>query len=135
MEYLRPSMRTFGLNICIGVFYTISCMAIPWVASWVGNWRTFLIIISTSHLSVLLFYIIVPESAQWLISKGRTEEAIKCFQKIAKINNRSINPKTIESLRRYANKHIKKDEKHENFFGLLKTPNLRRKTLILIYKS
>ncbi|CAG9759860.1 unnamed protein product [Ceutorhynchus assimilis] len=136
MEYLRPSMRTFGLNICIGLFYSLSCMAIPWVASWVGNWRNFLIIISFSHVPVLLFYFIVPESAQWLLSKGRTEEAIKCFQRIAKINRKTIDPKTIEGLKVYSNQHInKKQENSENFFGLVKTPNLRRKTLILIYKS
>ncbi|ERL86156.1 hypothetical protein D910_03569 [Dendroctonus ponderosae] len=135
MEYLRPSMITFGLNICIGVFYSISCMSVPWVAVWVGNWKTLLIIVSGAHLTVLLFYLIVPESAQWLISKGRTEEAIVCFQRIARINGRTIKPKAIESLRQYSLENINCKHQQENFFGLLKTPNLRRKTIILIYKS
>lgn len=136
MEYLRPSMRTFGLNICIGIFYSISCMMIPWLAAWVGHWRIFLIIVSLSNLPVLLFYLIVPESAQWLMSKGRIEEAIKCFKKIAKINKKVLHPKTIESLQDYSQEHINNTEhRSENFLGLLKTPNLRRKTLILMYKS
>ncbi|KAL1493469.1 hypothetical protein ABEB36_011516 [Hypothenemus hampei] len=135
MEYLRPNMRTFGLNFCIGVFYCLSCIAIPWVVAWIGTWRSFLLVVSLSHLLVLLFYLIVPESAQWLISKGRTEEAIECFKKIARINRKILRPKAVESLLQYSNQHIKCDESKENFFGLLKTPNLRRKTLVLIYKS
>ncbi|XP_060516080.1 organic cation transporter protein-like isoform X2 [Cylas formicarius] len=136
MEYIRPSMRTLGLNICIGLFYTLSCVAIPWVVALVGTWRIFLLIVSIPHLLVLLFYVLVPESAQWLISKGRIDEAVECFRRIAKINRRTVSPKTVDALKRYCEEHIpKKTEKHENLIGLVKTPNLRRKTLILVYKS
>lgn len=109
---------------------------IPWLATWVGHWRIFLTIVSLSNLLVLLFYLIVPESAQWLMSKGRIEEAIECFKKIAKINKKVLHGKAIESIQDYSQQHINNTEhKSENFLGLLKTPNLRRKTLILMYKS
>lgn len=135
MEYIRPSMRTCGLNFCIGVFYCLSSMCVPWTAVLVGNWRNFLLTIAFPHLIVALFYLCVPESAQWLISKGRIDEAIQCFQRIAKVNKKIIDDDAIEGLRRYAQVHINVQKKHENFFGLLKTPKLRRKTLILIFKS
>ncbi|KAG5890981.1 hypothetical protein JTB14_037967 [Gonioctena quinquepunctata] len=135
MEYIKPSLRTMGLNVCIGVFYCLSCMAVPWVAALLGNWRFFLIFISIPHLLVLAFYFLVPESAQWLISKGRTEEAISCFRKIAKINRRTIDEKAIESLKRYCSQHVSVEKHHESLLGLLKTPKLRRKTLILTFKS
>jgi hypothetical protein len=32
MEYLRPDMRTLGLNMCIGLFYCVGTIAVPWVA-------------------------------------------------------------------------------------------------------
>lgn len=110
-------------------------MAVPWLAVLLQNWKTFLIVISFPHLSILTFYFLVPESAQWLISKGRTEEAIKCFKRIAKMNKKTINEKYIESLRQYCKDHITTSTRHESLLGLLKTPKLRRKTLILIFKS
>ncbi|KAF5288061.1 hypothetical protein FQR65_LT12111 [Abscondita terminalis] len=134
MEYIRPSMRTFGLNLCIGVFYCISCMAVPWVAVLFGDWKWFLLIISLPHLSILVFYVLVPESAQWLISKGKTEKAIICFQRIAQINGKEVTQKVFDQLRRYASRHIKKNN-NETILGLIKTPKLRRKTFILMFKS
>lgn len=127
-------MRTFGLNLCIGVFYCLSCIAVPWAAVLVHTWRRFLLLIAIPHASVALFYFYVPESAQWLISKGKIEEAIVCFKRIAKINRKVINPKVFESLRSYSRSHIK-PSCHESVWGLLRTPNLRRKTLILVFKS
>lgn len=136
MEYLRPSMRTFGLNIILGVFYCLGCVVLPWIAVWLQNWRHLLIIISVPHTIVLTFYFLVPESAQWLISKRKTDKAIECFQRIAKINRKTISPGHIENLKRYCLLYVENnDGKSENFLGLVKTPKLRRKTLILIYKS
>nr|XP_023017029.1 organic cation transporter protein-like [Leptinotarsa decemlineata] len=135
MEYIRPSMRTVGLNISIGVFYCISCMIVPWVAVLMGNWKKFLLFVSVPHLLVLFFYFLVPESAQWLISKGRTDDAIQCFRKVAKINKKSIDEENILGLRSYCEKHVSVEKHHESFLDLLKTPKLRKKTLILIFKS
>lgn len=127
-------MRTFGLNLCIGVFYCISCMAVPWLAALLGNWKWFLLVVSLPHLSVLAFYFLVPESAQWLISKGQIEKAIVCFKRIAQINKKEMSQKAVEGLKIYAKQHIKKS-KHESILGLVKTPKLRRKICILVFKS
>ncbi|XP_017779708.1 PREDICTED: organic cation transporter protein-like [Nicrophorus vespilloides] len=135
MEYLRPSMRTMGLNLTIGIFYCISSILVPWIAVLCGNWRNFLLVISMPHLVVGFFYFLVPESAQWLISRGKFAEAMKCFQRIAKTNKRQIPDKAIQGLKLYATENIKEGAKNESFFGLLKTPKLRRKTIILIFKS
>lgn len=90
MEYIRPNMRTFGLNLCIGVWYCIGCMLIPWVAVWTGNWQTFLLVISMPMLIIPISCLFVPESAQWLLSRGKFESAIKCFKRIAILNGKEI---------------------------------------------
>lgn len=135
MEYIRPSLRTMGLNLCIGLFYCLACIAVPWLAVVLKNWRYFLICISVPHLSILGFYFLVPESAQWLISNGKTDKAIRCFERIAKFNGRQLETSAVEGLKKYCSQHVNVDTKHESFLGLLKTPKLRRKTLILIFKS
>lgn len=134
MEYIRPSMRTIGLNLCIGIFYCLACVCIPWVAILAGTWKHFLMVVSIPHLLVLSFYYLIPESAQWLISNGRTEDAIACFQRIAKINEKKIKELHIDGLRVYSSQKTQGGSSG-NLFGLFKTPKLRKKTLILIFKS
>lgn len=96
----------------------------------------FLIIVSVPHVLVLTFYCLVPESAQWLLSKGRTDEAVRCFKRIAKINGKEFDHKFIDDINEYSKSHINTaKEKHENILGLLKTPKLRKKMLILAFKS
>lgn len=136
LEYIRPSARTMGLNLCIGVFYCVACMAVPWLAVGLKTWKNFLLVVSTAHLSVLFFYFLVPESSQWLMSKGRTDEAIERFKRIAKTNKREVDPKIFEGLKEYAKTHVASSTGGtDNVWGLFRTPKLRRKMLILIFKS
>lgn len=128
-------MRTVGLNLSIGVFYCVASMLVPWTAIWLKTWKYFLLVYTVPHFLVLGFYFVVPESAQWLISKNRVGEAIGCFQRIAKVNGNEISEEDIQGLRAYAEIHILQQRKDENMLGLLKTPKLRKKTLILIFKS
>lgn len=128
-------MRTIGLNICIGIFYCLASMAIPWTAMLLKSWKIFLIVISVPHLLVLGFYFLVPESAQWLVSKGREEDAINCLKRVAHINKKTISESVLNSFKAYVQVNINNQGKHGSFLGLLKTPKLRRKTCILIFKS
>lgn len=136
MEYIKPEMRTIGLNLCIGVFYCLSCTAVPWIAVAAKSWRAFLTIVSAPHIFVLGFYFLVPESAQWLLSKGKSDTAVSCYTRIAKINKNKIDQKAVDGLKNYARIHIASQKgNQENILGLLKTPKLRKKTLILAFKS
>ncbi|KAJ8923756.1 hypothetical protein NQ315_010337 [Exocentrus adspersus] len=119
MEYIKPSLRTLGSE----PMHRLVLLPLLYGSALVP------------HLSVLGFYFLVPESAQWLISKGRTEDAIQCFRRIAKINKRTVNDKIVESLRKYCEVHVSSKQTNESFLGLLKTPKLRRKTIILVFKS
>ena len=92
MEYMRPDMRTVGLNVCIGLFYWLGCIVLPWVALLSGEWRHFLLYISAPVLLVVPYYWLLPESARWLIDKGRVTEALRCFERIAAFNGRGQIP-------------------------------------------
>ncbi|XP_077294654.1 solute carrier family 22 member 13-like [Arctopsyche grandis] len=134
MEYVRPSMRTMGLNLCIGVFYCIGCVAVPLVAMALGTWRRFLMATSLPITVVLGYYFVVPESAQWLVSRGRAEEAAQCFKTIAKINGRQLSSSTLDAFIE-SSKETKSSNKSPSLLGLFATPRLRKKTCILIFKS
>lgn len=134
LEYMRPSLRTVGLNLCIGIFYTLACMMVPWAAVLLGTWKSFLIFIAVLHTVIIIYYYIVPESAQWLISKGKTDEAVACFKRIAKFNGKIVSSNIEDEIKSYGNQ-LTRSHNTENVIGLLRTPNLRKKTLILVFKS
>jgi hypothetical protein len=92
MEYLRPDMRTLGLNMCIGLFYCAGSIAVPWVALAAREWRHFLLYLSAPMLLVPCYYWLVPESARWLIHRGRVQDAVSCFQRISAFNGKGELP-------------------------------------------
>ncbi|XP_069696013.1 organic cation transporter protein-like isoform X2 [Periplaneta americana] len=134
MEYMRPDMRTLGLNLCIGVFYCVGCVAVPWVALVSSEWRRFLWFVSAPLLLVPGYYWLLPESARWLINKGRIAEAVGCFQRIAAFNGRGEIPSSaIDNFKATSEKCC--SQTSASLVGLFRTPRLRRKTCILIFKS
>lgn len=140
LEYIRPSMRTFGLNLCIGLFYCVGSVASPWVAVWLGDWRMYLVVTAVPGVVVVLFYVCVQESALWLISRNDIDGAVACFRRVAKFNGRTLRPEVFDEFRKaceerqLATKSTKAGEK-ATLLDLFQTPRLRKSTLILFFKS
>ncbi|XP_061391955.1 organic cation transporter-like protein [Musca vetustissima] len=138
MEYLCPSLRTIGLSICIGFFYCLGSIAAPWIAVLMQSWRGFLLATSIPFLLVPLFYFIVPESVQWLISKQKYDQAVECLKRVAKINGKVVDEAAfvdfVEECKR-SQMQQPKAKVEPNLLGLFASPRLRRNTLILFFKS
>lgn len=136
MEYIRPSMRTFGLNLCIGLFYCIGSMITPWIAVALGNWKLFLLATAVPIVVVPFFYFFVQESALWLISMNDIDSAINCFRHVAKFNRKVVAEESFQQFRVHcqsANVNNKKES--ATLLDLFRTPRLRKSTLILLFKS
>lgn len=88
MEYLPSQHRgKFGLGLAL--FWSLGAIFEAGVAMAVLpslGWRA-LIAFSTIPLSiVLLFACVVPESPRWLLTKGRTEDAMRALGRVSKVN-------------------------------------------------
>lgn len=135
MEYMRPSLRTIGLSICIGIFYCIGSMSAPWIAVFMGSWCGYLLVTSLPLALVPLFYFIVPESVQWLISMQKYERAARCLKRVAKINGRHVAEREYDQFIEDCKLSQQTTKTTPNLLDLFKTPRLRRNTLILFFKS
>ncbi|KAH8399516.1 hypothetical protein KR215_012149 [Drosophila sulfurigaster] len=135
MEYMRPSLRTIGLSICIGIFYCVGSISAPWIAVLMGSWRGYLLVTSLPLSLVPLFYFIVPESVQWLVSKQQYERAARCLKRVAKINGRQVEEREYDQFIEECKQSQRTTKSAPNLLGLFKTPRLRRNTLILFFKS
>uniref|UniRef100_A0A663M616 Major facilitator superfamily (MFS) profile domain-containing protein n=1 Tax=Athene cunicularia TaxID=194338 RepID=A0A663M616_ATHCN len=79
-------------------FFAIGQMILAGLSYGIRNWRL-LEIAGSAPVFVLFFYIwVLPESARWLVTKGRIEEAKKVLQKAASINKRTIPPGLLEQV-------------------------------------
>ncbi|XP_068152103.1 organic cation transporter protein [Drosophila tropicalis] len=135
-EYLSPKRRTFGLNIVLACFYSVGLMISPWIAIWVGTWRRYLWAASLPALGVLLYPCVLFESAEWLLTKGKFEKATQTLKRIAKINGRQVDESVFdEFIKHYREKMNSQQETSDTFMGMLRTPRLRKFTIILFLKS
>ncbi|KMZ02621.1 organic cation transporter-like protein [Drosophila simulans] len=138
-EYLSPKRRTFGLNIILAVFYCFGLMTSPWLAMWIGNWRRYLWLASLPALGVLIYPLLICESAQWLLTKKKYDKAVACLKKVAKFNGRQVEDSVFDEFvkhyREKMNEESKLNKQMDTFLGMFKTPRLRRFTTTLLVKS
>lgn len=113
-------------------------MVTPWIAVYLQSWQNYLTYTALPFAIVPLFYFVLPESAQWLVSRNDIEGAIVCFRRVAKINGRDLDEATVNEFRQYQRNKIEKrpqDQGTPSLWSLFKTPRLRKLTLILFFKS
>ncbi|CAM9241400.1 unnamed protein product [Bubo scandiacus] len=107
-------------------FFAIGQMILAGLSYGIRNWRL-LEIAGSAPVFALFFYIwVLPESARWLVTKGRIEEAKKVLQKAASINKRTIPPGLLEQLK------PETQTKSGSALDLFRKKHLRKVTLIML---
>ncbi|XP_050678261.1 carcinine transporter-like [Leptidea sinapis] len=134
VEYVGPKWRTFVANMSIAVYFTFAACMLPWIALAVADWKIYTLITSVPLVLSILTPCVVPESARWLISQGRIEEALKIIQKCERVNRRKIPDEILKEFRETATEIAKAEEelKAYSFLDLFRTPRLRRHTILLL---
>ncbi|KAM9826830.1 solute carrier family 22 member 13-like [Neosynchiropus ocellatus] len=119
----------FGLctTLCHS-FYPIGLMMLAGITYLIRDWRILQLVLFSPLVLVLgIFYWVLPESARWLITQGRKEEAIRMIRWAAKVNGRSAPDHLLEKL---------EDEgtaKKGTMLDIFRIPSLRKRALIMSY--
>ncbi|XP_033162780.1 organic cation transporter protein [Drosophila mauritiana] len=139
LEYIRPSMRTLGLNMAVGLFYCLGLVFTPWLAVLVGHWQIYLACTSLPILLVVLYYFVVQESAQWLVTRNDIDGAIVRLKRVAKFNGCRVSQADFDEFRRHCQMTHEMlggdDKKQATLLDMFRTPRMRKNTLILFFKS
>uniref|UniRef100_A0A146ZN48 Solute carrier family 22 member 13 n=1 Tax=Fundulus heteroclitus TaxID=8078 RepID=A0A146ZN48_FUNHE len=86
-------------TIICHAFFPLGLMILSGAAFLIRNWRILQLVLFSPLILVLgIFYWILPESARWLITQGRKEEAIKEIRRAAKVNKRKVPEELLEKL-------------------------------------
>ncbi|XP_053947368.1 organic cation transporter protein-like [Anastrepha ludens] len=140
MEMVGSSYRLFA-GVAVQMFFSVGFMLTAGFAYFIHDWRWLQIALTLPGLLFMCYHWVIPESARWLLSKGRKEEAIVVIEKAARINRVTIPSEVYDNLIDEAAEREKiekssadnADEKASTVFDLLKYPNLRRKTLLIFF--
>ncbi|XP_062497961.1 solute carrier family 22 member 3 [Pezoporus occidentalis] len=124
-EIVGSDQRIVG--IVIQIFFTLGIMILPGIAYLIPTWQGIQLAISLPNFIFLLYYWVVPESPRWLLTRKKGEKALKIMHTIAKHNGKYLSP-------HYSEITINNEEvSNPSFLSLVRTPRMRRNTLILMY--
>ncbi|XP_059350997.1 organic cation transporter-like protein [Daphnia carinata] len=132
MEYVGPEKRTIVGNVPLAIFLTLGASSLPWIAYALADWRLFSIISSAPIAIIVVAWWLVPESARWLVLKGKSDQTLKTLQQCARINKRTVDPLIYQefqaaTLRTY---QLEK-ENPTNWMDLFRSPKMRQRFLII----
>ncbi|XP_051944684.1 solute carrier family 22 member 13-like [Hippocampus zosterae] len=125
-EWIGASKRSWGAcatQLCGAVGQAVLAGLIYVVRDWrVAQW------ITAGLLAVIVVYIwFLPESARWLLERGRTEEAKELLFKVASINKRRFSETLLEKIA------VKETEKKNNILKLIQSPVLRKYLFAILF--
>ncbi|XP_034024770.1 solute carrier family 22 member 13-like [Thalassophryne amazonica] len=125
VEWTSPS-KTAVCTMCIMVVHPIGLMLLPAIAYGVHSWRVLqLVLFCPVILLVGLFFWFLPESARWLLTRGRKEEAQKLLERAARINKRKIQNDLLDNF------ELENTSKSGSFLDVFRTSYLRKRTILM----
>ncbi|XP_027953335.1 solute carrier family 22 member 7 isoform X1 [Eumetopias jubatus] len=128
MEWLDVGHRTVA-GVLSGTFWTVGVMLLALVGYLIRDWRWLLLAVTLPCAPGILSLWWVPESARWLLTQGRVEEAHRYLLRCARLNGRPIGEDglTQEALDKVATRE--RVVRRPSYLDLFRTPRLRHISL------
>ncbi|XP_071957174.1 organic cation transporter protein-like [Antedon mediterranea] len=131
-EIVAPSKRAKVSTICY-LYWCIGFLFLALFGFFLRSWRTLYLTISLCPIPVIAVYFFIPESPRWLVLQNRQEEAKLILQKIAKKNKKEFPEGFIEKIQIQQDLHRREWSRKTAIINIFRYPNMRKKSLILIY--
>ncbi|XP_058804844.1 organic cation transporter protein isoform X2 [Phymastichus coffea] len=132
LEMVGPQKRLIA-GIGCQLFFTAGYIMTAGFACYITDWRTLQIALTLPSVAFLLYWWFIPESARWLLTKGRAKEAKQLLQKASRENGVDIADSTLERMLDESNGDSTPDTDKPSIFDLFRYPNLRKKSVLLFF--
>lgn len=122
------------VSVLYQVPFNLGHLTLPLFAYFYRDWRTLQFALSIPSVLLISYYWLVPESPRYLFTAGRIEDSAGVLESAAKMNNLPT-----DSIRRDLELHAKatntkaSNESRGNALDLIRTPNLRMKTICICF--
>uniref|UniRef100_A0A8C4N339 Major facilitator superfamily (MFS) profile domain-containing protein n=1 Tax=Eptatretus burgeri TaxID=7764 RepID=A0A8C4N339_EPTBU len=133
LEWLDERHRVIFVTI-LSCCYTTGQFILAGLGHGIRNWRSLQLAVAIPYYFIFLFSWFHPESTRWLVLHGKYEDALQCFQKVAKINGKPFTEATLNL--EILKKEMENEEKGflrktYTALDLIRITELRRYTLIM----
>ncbi|XP_074549422.1 solute carrier family 22 member 13-like [Halichoeres trimaculatus] len=125
VEWTGPSKNAIFTEIIIIVF-SVGLMVMSGIAYLIPDWRTLQLVFCCPIILFLVFlYWFLPESARWLLTHGRKEEAQKVLEGVARMNKSKVPYDMLNKV------DLKANTKSRSTLDIFRIPYLRKRTIIM----
>ncbi|XP_052047814.1 solute carrier family 22 member 7 [Apodemus sylvaticus] len=131
LEWLDVEHRTVA-GVISTIFWTGGVLLLALVGYLIRSWRWLLLAATLPCVPGIISIWWVPESARWLLTQGRVEEARKYLSSCAKLNGRPVGEDSLsQECKRALNKVVTMERvsKRPSYLDLFRTSQLRRISL------
>ncbi|TWW72947.1 solute carrier family 22 member 13 [Takifugu flavidus] len=118
-EWIGASKRSWVSCLSQGFFAVGQCAAAGLVYV-IRDWRKAQYVLAGGQASIILYIWCIPESARWLLGRGRTEEAKRIICKVAAINKKEIPEELLQEVT------AEQEVKSEGIMALFTSPLLMK---------
>lgn len=134
MEIIGVKYREL-FSVLYQIPFNIGHLTLAVFAYYLRDWRYFQFAISIPSVLLISYYWLVPESPRWLFAVNRVDDAVTVLRKAAKCNKLPCDhiQADIEQYRKVRNALQTGPVKKGNAFDLVRTPNLRMKTICMCF--
>lgn len=129
MEMIGTKWREL-VSVLFHVPFSIGHFLMAVLAYYVRDWQTIQFGLSIPSIVLLSYYWLVFESPRWLFAVGRIDESAKILEKAAK-SNKLPHENIKSNLQKFKSEESEKPVNKGNFLDLLRSPNLRMKTIVM----
>ncbi|KAM9314905.1 solute carrier family 22 member 7a [Pholidichthys leucotaenia] len=128
IEWTDVKHRTFTGTV-MSLSWSVGNMVLALLAYFIRDWRHLMLAVTAPCIAAIILWWWLPESARWLLTNGRVEEAQKYLIQCAKMNGKSEFTSKVDT--EVLEKVIVSEvaEKNYSYCDLFRTPQLRRITL------
>ncbi|XP_076025533.1 solute carrier family 22 member 7-like [Genypterus blacodes] len=129
IEWVNTGHRSC-ISVIGGLSWTIGNMLLAGLAYVVSDWRMLIVTVTAPLGVAVVSWWWIPESARWLLVKGKVEQAQFYLDRCAKVNKR---PKLSSTFKLEVLSDVELSEQQNrnySYLHLIKTPKMRRLTLI-----
>jgi len=137
LEVVAPSKRTL-VSFYSNMVYVVGLVSFSGLAYGVRDWTWLALATSVPFLSYFVYLFFLPESLRWLLSQGKVDQVITQLEKVAEVNGRKVSDGVFKQFKETTEQqHLQSIQvrtgKQGNIMDLLRTPNMRIKTLIISF--
>ncbi|XP_037612890.1 solute carrier family 22 member 13-like [Sebastes umbrosus] len=125
LEWTDPSKAAL-CTAFIMILVAVGLMLLSGITYLIHNWRILqLVLFSPLLLFLGTNYWFLPESARWLMTQGRKEDAQKELRRAARVNGRTVPEDLLDKL------EMEGTSEKRNMLDIFRIPYLRKRTLIM----